>query len=97
LVENALRHGAAPHIEPTQVRITAAMQGATLVLSVADDGAGTDLATLHGNGSGLQRLRERMRWLYGDAARLELHSAPGQGFSAQLSLPQGYHESSRHG
>ena len=88
LVENALRHGAAPRIEPTHVRIAAQMGTAALQLSVVDDGVGADLATLHGSGSGLRRLRERMRWLYGEAARLELHSAPGKGFSARLSLPQ---------
>jgi len=34
-------------------------------------------------------LRERLRWLYGDRARLDLISAPGGGFAAELRVPQG--------
>ena len=41
-----------------------------------------------GSGTGLRRLRERMRWLYGERARLDLISEPGSGFAATLTLPQ---------
>ena len=89
LVENALRHGAAPRVEPTRVRIAATLADGTLSLRVADDGAGADAASLDAStGTGLRRLRERLRWLYGDAARLDCTSRPGAGFVAQLSVPQ---------
>ena len=55
-----------------------------------DDGVGADLGAIeHGAGTGLRRLRERLRWLYGDRARLDVISAPGGGFAAELSVPQG--------
>ena len=89
LVENALRHGAAPRIEATQVTISAALTNATLTLKVSDDGGGASAQEIeHGSGSGLRRLRERMRWLYGDRAQLQLISEPGAGFAATLIVPQ---------
>jgi LytS/YehU family sensor histidine kinase len=89
LVENALRHGAAPRIEATNVTISAQLRGANLTLRVEDDGVGADIAQLESkNGTGLRRLRERMRWLYGQRARLDLVSEPNAGFSATLIAPQ---------
>lgn len=90
LVENAVRHGAAPRIEATQVMISATMNAGMLSLSVADDGAGADIREIEGGqGTGLRRLRERMHGLYGNRARLELSSAPAAGFTAILTVPQG--------
>lgn len=90
LVENAVSHGAAPRIDPTRVTISASLVDAGLLIRVADDGAGADVGAIeHGTGTGLRRLRERLRWLYGDRARLDFISAPGGGFAAQLCLPQG--------
>jgi hypothetical protein len=89
LVENAVRHAAAPRIEATQVTISASLTGETLTLTVADDGGGANVQEVErGAGTGLRRLRERMRWLYGDRARLQLVSGPGTGFAATLIVPQ---------
>jgi len=89
LVENAVRHGAAPAIDPTEVTVRARRDGGTLVVEVQDDGAGADLSradTARG-GSGLARLRERLHWLYAGSARLDCTSRPGGGFTARLVLP----------
>jgi two-component system, LytTR family, sensor kinase len=95
LVENAVSHGAAPRIDSTAVTISASRVDAGLVIRVADDGAGADVGTIeHGPGTGLRRLRERLRWLYGDRARLDLIGAPGHGFAAELRVPQGIEDSS---
>lgn len=89
LVENAVSHGAAPRIDSTRVTISASLVDAGLLIRVADDGAGADVGAIeHGAGTGLRRLRERLRWLYGDRARLDLISAPGGGFAAELRVPQ---------
>ena len=89
LVENAVRHGATPRVEPTQIRIAATLGERVLALKVTDTGAGADVHAIEtGSGTGLRRLRERMRWLYGERARLDLISEPGSGFAATLTLPQ---------
>jgi Histidine kinase len=88
LVENALRHGAAPRVNATHVTIAAALCGTVLEVRVSDDGVGADLSQLAQSGTGLQRLRERMHWLYGETAQLHLGSKPNAGFRATLIIPQ---------
>jgi len=90
LVENAVRHAAAPRVEATDLRLSARCAGAALVVTVSDNGAGAELDDVNGRsaGTGLPRLRERLLHLCGGAARLELDSAPGRGFRATLVLPQ---------
>ena len=88
LVENAVRHGAAPRVETTHLSITARIDNDKLLLHVADDGAGANASALdQSSGTGLRRLRERLRWLYGERARLDIESCPARGFSATLRLP----------
>ncbi len=89
LIENAIRHGAAPRVETTHVKISATLDGAMLVVEVDDDGIGANIRDVEtAAGTGLRRLRERMRWLYGNQARLELASGLGEGFRATLIVPQ---------
>ncbi len=88
LVENAVRHGAAPKVEATTLTVAARREGGRFCIEVSDDGVGVDPAALgSSSGTGLRRLRERLAWLYGDAARLALESGPGQGLRAKLWLP----------
>lgn len=89
LVENAVRHGAAPRVEPTTVSIRAAREGGRLRLTVADDGAGASQEALGGaQGTGLRRLRERLTALYGGDAALQL-DGQGGGVRATLEVPAG--------
>jgi hypothetical protein len=89
LVENAVRHGVTPRVDATALHIAAKATGRELVLSVRDLGGGADLRAVEAAaGTGLRRLRERMRWLYGDEARLELASEPGREFVATLVVPR---------
>ena len=88
LVENAVRHGAAPRIDPTTILIEAATTLRDLVIRVSDDGAG--LGSRHdtsGAGTGLDRLRERLLALYGDRAGIEIEPVPSGGVCATLRLP----------
>lgn len=89
LVENAVRHAAAPSIEPTTLRIAARLDAGQLSLSVADDGPGMEPDQLErSTGTGLRRLRERLAWLYGGSARLQFRRTDPHGLTATLTLPQ---------
>lgn len=88
LVENAIRHGVAPRVEPTTVTIGARLDGAMLVVSVADTGQGADAAASATQGTGLRRLKERLAALYGSRARLDVVTAPDRGYTATLTIPQ---------
>jgi hypothetical protein len=93
LVENAVRHGAGPRLAPTRVTISANVSARELQVSVSDDGAGaTEDDVAGGKGSGLRRLRERMRTLYGNRAKLDVATTLAGGFTASLTVPQGAHE-----
>ena len=90
LVENAVRHAAAPSIDPVTLAISARLDGRRLRLTVADDGAGADPAQIaQGAGTGLRRLHERLDWLYGGSAALRLaRGVDGRGLTATLDLPR---------
>jgi len=88
LVENAVRHAAAPVATPTTLKITTRREGRELVVEVADDGAGASAAQLqNGSGTGLPRLRERLATLY-DGARLDFRATVPRGVTATLRVPQ---------
>lgn len=86
LVENAVRHGAAPRVEPTDISIIARVDNDRLTISVADTGNGSNGD--RSNGTGLQRLRDRLSVLYSGRATLDVSSPPGGGYTASLSIPQ---------
>ena len=88
LVENAVRHAAAPRVEPTDITITGTMAKGELTFIVHDTGGGAGVGQLEGGGgSGLKRLRDRLAVLYGGEGRLEFTTEAGAGFSASLVIP----------
>ncbi|MCE9602796.1 MAG: histidine kinase [Gemmatimonadetes bacterium] len=87
LVENAVRHGAAPREEPTTLALTARIEGAELLIEVSDNGAGAEPGAVERGGTGLRRLRERLAALYGDRAALTANGGPARGFTATVRLP----------
>ncbi len=98
LVENAVIHGISPKPEGGTVHIVINRVGEELLLQVDDDGVGFDPqalgegeaagATDEGRPSiGLSNVDERLRMIYGDAYRLTIESAPGQGARVVLRIP----------
>lgn len=91
LVENAVQHGAAPRVAPTEILVAAAKGASDLTLSVrnsGDVGAVRTASSGAGAGTGLARLRERLAALYGSAARLECRPGKDGGFEAVLVVPR---------
>jgi len=89
LVENALRHGVAKRSDAGIIDIAARLEGASLVLSVTDNGPGLAQPTADSAGVGLANTRERLRTMFANAASLSLEAAPGGGAMATIRLPYG--------
>jgi signal transduction histidine kinase len=91
LVENAIKHGIEPLPEGGTIAVTARRETAgdasTLVVTVADTGAGIASTSAPGQGIGLANIRERLALLYGDRGELTLEENEPRGFVARLSLP----------
>ncbi|HEY3399312.1 MAG TPA: histidine kinase [Geothrix sp.] len=84
LVENALKHGIAPHPEGGQLAISLARQGQGARLRVENTGRG--LGLVPGTGVGLSNLEARLRLAYGPAAAFHLRSE-GPSTVATVDLP----------
>ncbi len=91
LVENAVQHGLEPKIEGGTVTVTAGLEGASLVLTVDDDGLGLPAAGTRpqraGGGTALANIRERLSEAHGSAATLSLANGALGGVRAMLTLP----------
>lgn len=91
LVENAVQHGAAPRVAPTEIVVRAAGSASALTISVRNSGDGTPAPAIGagaGTGTGLARLRERLAVLYGSGAKLECGPSGDGGYQATLVLPR---------
>ncbi len=83
-LENAIKHDVATHRGPVTLRLTAALQGGRLRLTV--DNSGVREPGSPDGGHGLRNLRERLSARYGDAARMDFGPFEG-GMRLQLELP----------
>ena len=90
LVENALRHGLGPRVEPGTVSIRASRENGATRIDVADTGvgvpAGWSIAQTDG-GTGLRNLASRLAAEFGSAASLEVGPRPGGGVVATVRVP----------
>ncbi len=84
LLENAIKHGIEPKPGGGTIQIDAEQRGDTLCVSVSDTGLGC--APKPGTGIGLANIRERLKLLYADRARLILEPAD-PGTKAVLEIP----------
>lgn len=86
LVENAIKHGLEPKPGGGGIWIRAAIDGASLSLTVADDGLGFRSEGA-GTGIGLRNLRERLRLTYGATASFAIGNNFPNGVAATLVVP----------
>jgi hypothetical protein len=85
VVENAIKHGVAECPDGGVLRIAARRHGAELLLEVGNPRPAT--AAPAGEGIGLRNAQERLRLLFGPAARLDLDlAAPDRAF-ARVRIP----------
>lgn len=85
MVENAIKHGLEPKMEGGLLRLSARKDGDRLLIEIADTGMGFSGAT--SNGVGLKNVRERLKALYEDAARLTIEDNAPCGTRILIRLP----------
>ncbi len=86
LVENALKHGVGRRAAGGCVAIVARKAGDRLIVTVRDDGAGTDEIGGDGEGIGLANTRERLRHAFGDDQSLVVRERAG-GVEVTIDVP----------
>ena len=92
IVENAVKHGIAPHAKPGQIRISARTVNGRVTIAVCDSGTapqGADFASSSNAGRGLELTRRRLDAAYGNRYRLSFDrdDAPSGGLAVRLDLP----------
>ena len=98
LVENSIKHGLAPKVEGGSITLRSRVIKSRLVVEVEDDGVGIGSApglirelghadNLAGMGIGMANVAERLKVLYGDAARMMIENREGGGTLIRLRLP----------
>jgi signal transduction histidine kinase len=87
LVENAIRHGIAPHLFAGKVSVTARRRGTRLELIVRDDGPGVGDGDGARPGIGLSNTRARLGRMYGPDWSLTVDNLPEGGLQARIELP----------
>ena len=90
LIENAVRHGVAPHASPGRVEVCTTRVGDDLSIVVRDTGSGFDPddapEARETPGVGISTTRARLATLYGASQALAFANVPG-GFETRVSLP----------
>jgi sensor histidine kinase YesM len=93
IVENAILHGIA-NGQNGRIRISSALQGDALVLTVEDNGKGFDISGISEDGKpmelghiGLANVSERIRLEYGEKYGVEVKSRVGEGTKVTMRLP----------
>ncbi len=89
LVENAILHGLRERTSGGAVRVEATANDGELHIVVEDDGVGPGASTHRGTGFGQKNVRERLRIVYGEGARLETGPSTSGGYRCELVLPEG--------
>jgi two-component system LytT family sensor kinase len=98
LVENCIKHGLSPKVEGGSITLRSRVIKSRLVVEVEDDGVGMESAQglvresgqaegFGGTGIGMANVAERLKVLYGDAARMMIESREGGGTLIRLRLP----------
>ncbi|MEZ5318965.1 MAG: histidine kinase [Vicinamibacterales bacterium] len=88
LVENAIKHGVAPHAGPGRIRVAARRDGEMLVMTVDDSGPGPGEGAFAAlpTGIGVSNTRARLQHQFGARFRFEFNRRP-EGFRVLVAIP----------
>lgn len=86
LVENAVKHGLEPRVEGGKISVEASENGDVVRVTIADTGDG--FGAYEQTGIGLSNVRERIRLIYGERARLLLEENTPHGVKAIIEVPK---------
>ena len=87
LLENAIFHGIEPRRDGGKVRVTGALDGEMIVLTVSNPLPEAGSSAHSGNGVALANIRERLMLVYQGKARVEAGISDGE-FAVRLQFPQ---------
>ncbi len=88
LVENAVVHGIEPSSNGGEITIHAVLTEHTLQLMISDNGVGfSENASSNGHGLALNNIRQRLKQLFAEQAKLQLQQRQPSGVTASISVP----------
>jgi sensor histidine kinase YesM len=87
LVENAIKHGITPRVEPGRIEIHARRENHMLWVQIKDNGAGLNQEISLKEGVGLANTRARLRQMYGPHYSFDCINAPEGGFLVTVAIP----------
>jgi two-component system LytT family sensor kinase len=91
MVENALKHGLSPRLEGGRLIMRTRREDGRLIVEIEDNGQGIPaerMARVSAGGIGISNVHERLRLLYGDQFRMDIHSQTGQGTQVHIEIPE---------
>jgi two-component system LytT family sensor kinase len=91
MVENSIKHGLAPRLEGGEIHLRARNRDGRLLIEIEDNGMGITperLAEVYGGGIGISNVHERLRLLYGDQFKMDIHSREGAGTQIHIEIPE---------
>jgi LytS/YehU family sensor histidine kinase len=89
LVENAIKHGIAPHSAPGKIEVRFDRQGENVRVHIFNDGQGLPRngAAFPARGVGLSNTRSRLEVLYGPEHTFNIEALPKGGVLASIIFP----------
>jgi two-component system, LytTR family, sensor kinase len=91
MIENSIKHGLSPRLEGGQIHIRTRRRDGRLLIEIEDNGMGMPaerLTEVYGGGIGISNVHERLRLLYGDQFKMDIHSQEGQGTQIHIEIPE---------
>lgn len=93
IVENCIEHGSYKDGRIINITVSAYVTASHLTIEISDDGKGFDIEhymvqeDIDSCHIGVNNIKKRLEFLYGDSAEFYLYSQPGQGTRCKIRIP----------